>query len=275
MSFEPPDEFDDETSDDATSVPAGLASSASSPRAGFRFGAASVFGVSALLHGVALAALATCYAGLLRAPAVAVEGGTGAAAGEAIEIADDSLAASSIESAIEELSRPFVFTKPTYLPQAATDDSFDASSFGDSSISPASNLIGGSQPRHIGLAAASLAMPRTTHRPPAVSTPAASPGNGDGIPVGPPTPDPGNRRPDYPREALVKRLEGTVRVEAEVTPNGEALDVKVVTSSGHQILDDAAVRAVRRWRFRPAEDSSGRPIVRACAVTIPIQFHLR
>jgi protein TonB len=58
---------------------------------------------------------------------------------------------------------------------------------------------------------------------------------------------------DYPRSALTKELEGVVTVRFYVTAAGRVETAEVVTSSGHQVLDDATIRAVtRRARFRPA-----------------------
>ncbi len=69
---------------------------------------------------------------------------------------------------------------------------------------------------------------------------------------GPPTAQSGNEPPHYPREALRKRLEGTVLLSVQVGADGSVLRVGVAQSSGHAILDDAAIEAVQRWRFSPA-----------------------
>jgi len=45
-------------------------------------------------------------------------------------------------------------------------------------------------------------------------------------------------------------------VEIVVTPNGAVKEAKVV--GGHPVLADAALEAVRKWRFEPsASESSG------------------
>ncbi|MFW6162471.1 MAG: energy transducer TonB, partial [Planctomycetota bacterium] len=48
-------------------------------------------------------------------------------------------------------------------------------------------------------------------------------------------------------------------------------EVRVARSSGHAVLDEAAVAAVRRWRFTPAR--AGGAAVTA-EVEIPIRFRL-
>lgn len=61
-----------------------------------------------------------------------------------------------------------------------------------------------------------------------------------------------NRPPVYPREAALRREQGTVVVLIRVSPMGLAEGAEVVASSGHPSLDQAAVNAVLTWRFRPA-----------------------
>jgi len=51
-------------------------------------------------------------------------------------------------------------------------------------------------------------------------------------------------------------ITGIVRVEVVVSPNGTVKDAKVV--GGHPVLANAALEAVRKWRFEPAAmESSG------------------
>lgn len=58
---------------------------------------------------------------------------------------------------------------------------------------------------------------------------------------------------DYPSRALQMELEGVVEVRFYITTQGRVETAEVVTSSGHQILDDATITMVkRRGRFRPA-----------------------
>jgi protein TonB len=62
-----------------------------------------------------------------------------------------------------------------------------------------------------------------------------------------------NPKPRYPFLALRRGLEGEVTLLVEVTAAGEVAGVTVKKSSGHKILDDAAVTTVsRKWRFFPA-----------------------
>jgi protein TonB len=51
--------------------------------------------------------------------------------------------------------------------------------------------------------------------------------------------------PSYPREALREGLEGTARVALRFAPEGVLREVSVESSSGHAILDQAAMRFVQ------------------------------
>src|SRR5581483_829995 len=60
-------------------------------------------------------------------------------------------------------------------------------------------------------------------------------------------------RPQYPPSALRAKIQGTVRVRCVVGRNGVCRDVAVVKSVDRALgVDDAAVQALRGWRFRPA-----------------------
>jgi periplasmic protein TonB len=61
-----------------------------------------------------------------------------------------------------------------------------------------------------------------------------------------------NPAPAYP--ALSKRLneQGTVVLDILVKADGSIGDIQLKTSSGYPRLDDAALRAIKNWRFVPA-----------------------
>ena len=60
--------------------------------------------------------------------------------------------------------------------------------------------------------------------------------------------------PVYPAIAAKMRIEGTVKLEATIDPDGSVSDVKVV--SGHQLLVQAAVDAVKKWKYEAADAKS-------------------
>lgn len=80
-----------------------------------------------------------------------------------------------------------------------------------------------------------------------------------------------NPAPVYPRLARERGEEGTVVLDVEVLPSGRCGTLRVLESSGHALLDEAAARAVRQWQFKPAA-RWGRAI--AVWVEIPVTFRL-
>lgn len=81
-----------------------------------------------------------------------------------------------------------------------------------------------------------------------------------------------NPAPRYPSEARRRGWQGSVLLLARVGTDGGCLDARVLSSSGHRCLDEAALDAVRGWTFTPAT-RSGLPVV--AEVEVPIHFVLR
>lgn len=78
--------------------------------------------------------------------------------------------------------------------------------------------------------------------------------------------------PNYPRQAVRRNLEGEVLLLVEVLPTGEIGRIDVRESSGHRILDNAAIEAVKAWKFEAAL-VEGRPV--RSFVEVPILFELK
>ena len=57
--------------------------------------------------------------------------------------------------------------------------------------------------------------------------------------------------PEYPRKAARSGEEGWVKIEFTITSQGEVDDPKVVASKPRRIFDRAALKAIRKWRFKP------------------------
>jgi len=64
----------------------------------------------------------------------------------------------------------------------------------------------------------------------------------------------------YPRAAKRASIEGTVKLEVTVGKDGRVLRVRILSRLGYG-LDEAAVRALKRARFKPAMGSDGKPMV--------------
>ena len=108
----------------------------------------------------------------------------------------------------------------------------------------------------------------------------AAPGNtkGEGSSSGPPlarggpSPLPGNPKPPYPELARKRGQEGLVLLHAEVNAQGELVKVEIQKSSGYPLLDQAALKTVRKWRFRPPqENGESRP----GNLVLPVEFKLK
>ena len=78
--------------------------------------------------------------------------------------------------------------------------------------------------------------------------------------------------PRYPERARMLGQQGTVVLHAEVLPNGYSQHLKVAVSSGHWLLDGAAIAAVKKWQFAPAY-AQGYPV--AHWVSVPVRFTLQ
>jgi protein TonB len=73
-------------------------------------------------------------------------------------------------------------------------------------------------------------------------------------------------RPEYPYEARRRHLTGSGVIVVSVDPSsGSVIDARVERSIGSPILDNSAVNAFKRWRFKPRS---------APQVRIPVTFDL-
>ncbi len=76
--------------------------------------------------------------------------------------------------------------------------------------------------------------------------------------------------PEYSEEARKAKYQGTVTLYVEVDANGKATNIRVQHSLGLG-LDEKAIEAVKKWRFRPGM-KDGRPVT--VAATIEVNFRL-
>lgn len=121
----------------------------------------------------------------------------------------------------------------------------------------------------------------TATAPAATATPAATPAGSDAADSGgkaeasaPARYDVAtlaNPLPPYPLLARRRGLEGVAVLRAHVDDSGRCTELKLAHSSGHQVLDDAALRTVRDWRFQPARVAG---VAVDAWVDIPVRFVL-
>jgi protein TonB len=80
--------------------------------------------------------------------------------------------------------------------------------------------------------------------------------------------------PEYPPRARAQRIEGWVRLEIEVSPSGTVSAARVVAASPERVFDEAALKAIRRWRFQPAF-SEGRAVSQRATLTMRFRLEER
>ncbi|MGE9294048.1 MAG: energy transducer TonB [Puniceicoccales bacterium] len=77
--------------------------------------------------------------------------------------------------------------------------------------------------------------------------------------------------PRYPRAFMRKKISGFVKLMFVVDENGKARDIEVLEST-HKDFADAAVEAVKRWKFEPGTKNGEKVRTR---VRIPIPFNIK
>ena len=75
--------------------------------------------------------------------------------------------------------------------------------------------------------------------------------------------------PEYTEEARIARQEGTVVLQADISPDGRAGNFRLLRSLGLG-LDEKAVEAVRQWVFTPARQGKNAVPFRAV-----LEIHFR
>lgn len=75
--------------------------------------------------------------------------------------------------------------------------------------------------------------------------------------------------PVYPAAATAARVQGEVKLEAEVGRDGTVESTRII--SGPPLLADAAADAVQRWRYRPYL-YEGRPIAMNAQIVMDFQL---
>jgi protein TonB len=76
-------------------------------------------------------------------------------------------------------------------------------------------------------------------------------------------------KPQYPQEAFIKKIEGTVIVEILIDSTGKVIRARVIQSV--PMLDAAAIRTVYEWVFSPAM-KHGRPV--PTIANAPVAFRI-
>ena len=80
-----------------------------------------------------------------------------------------------------------------------------------------------------------------------------------------------NPSPEYPELAKQMRQEGLVMLAVDVDREGIPIQVEIKKSSGFRLLDQAALKAVRHWKFQPGRIGVF-PV--ESEVRVPVRFRL-
>jgi len=78
--------------------------------------------------------------------------------------------------------------------------------------------------------------------------------------------------PDYPPRAQQRGIEGWVVVQFTITTSGTVKDAAVVEAQPQGIFDQAAIKAVSRWKYNPPVEE-GTPVERK-GVRIMLSFKM-
>jgi len=74
--------------------------------------------------------------------------------------------------------------------------------------------------------------------------------------------------PDYPQSAMAQHITGAVTLEYTVDIHGDTRDIHVVEATPPGVFDQAAINAVKHWRYAPL-------LVNGAAVEVPVKARLR
>lgn len=125
--------------------------------------------------------------------------------------------------------------------------------------------------------------PQTATAPPPARTPLPMPNAvansspAEPLPLGESPADlaeplPTNEPPEVPEIARRQGWQGIGVARLSISETGRVTAAAIVASTGYQVLDEAALRAIRNWRYLPARQN-GKPV--ACVRRQPFEFRLR
>jgi protein TonB len=78
--------------------------------------------------------------------------------------------------------------------------------------------------------------------------------------------------PQYPREALLKGIEGWVKIQFTIREDGTVDNPTVLGAEPRRLFNRAAIRAILRWKFKP-RIVDGRPVSRIAEQVIEFKLN--
>ncbi|MGD8859068.1 MAG: TonB family protein [Myxococcales bacterium] len=79
-------------------------------------------------------------------------------------------------------------------------------------------------------------------------------------------------KPEYPLRAKQDRIEGYVVVNFDIDPKGQVKNAHVVAAKPRGVFEQAALRAIRKWKYRPTVEEGKAIWERGQAVKIPFRL---
>lgn len=67
-------------------------------------------------------------------------------------------------------------------------------------------------------------------------------------------------QPLYPRKAAMKSIQGWTRFSFDLDKNGVPRNIHLIESFPQGVFDKSSMKAVNKWRFKPATDNKGNPV---------------
>jgi len=78
--------------------------------------------------------------------------------------------------------------------------------------------------------------------------------------------------PLYPEKLRRRNIEGRVILKLTINQQGKLMKIKVFESSGYKLFDQAAVKVIKDWKFRPALYQDEKIV---SVISLPIRFKLK
>ena len=77
----------------------------------------------------------------------------------------------------------------------------------------------------------------------------------------------GNKKPLYPIIAKNNKWQGLVKLKVKIDANGNVVNIDIISTSGHEVLDNSAIKTIKNWKFN-------NPYNTYLYLTIPINYQL-
>lgn len=81
-----------------------------------------------------------------------------------------------------------------------------------------------------------------------------------------------NRKPTYPQLARKRNWQGVVMLAVRVSEQGAVEKIRIQKTSGYDLLDSAALTAVKKWKFLPGMKDGVKTVME---IIVPVHFVLQ